>query len=490
MGKRRSCSNKQLSLLAIGTWCLFINLMNILPALDSKDFQDSLLDHKSFFQQPDGPSFSSSSSSSSLKIRRDDGQDVKRESFALRVVNLSDLNLDFPSPTPEEKCEPVTGNIERGTTTIIEDSDCIEEEWEENCEPVTMASGHRDRVSRFRPTCNSFHELDLVHAYKPLDGEGYRIEAVGQGSYRSAFKLSPVSQNNTAEDNFESEEILLKLFGGTHKKNEMNKSFLQSSQIDAFAMEALSSSKYVVDSFGYCGSSFMTEIANDTGSSIFEDNSFSMTDRLLIARDLARGLADLHTLVANVWGFQKMDTSHPLVFAHHDIKVDNIVRSRNGQLRWNDFNLGLINRKYIHQNNTSVIECPVRMEGNNALIRTPEELRDTKGNFFFTDTEGNGRNTASQAADIYSFGNILFTLLTQQDPWTFNRKYLSRLHIIKEKALGHLPKISERHLEEQGAKPLWEAIQKCYTLDPRGRPTAMELAKFLEKEHTKLLPPA
>ena len=497
-------------------------MTNILWALDNKDFQDDVvLDQKSFFQQHEVRSLSSSST---LTIQYDDGkdasrklyddeQDTSRKVLGRRVVNLSNLNVDFesipdgknardendfvkpvPTTTPTEECEPITRNIKRGSTTIIYDSDCMYEEWEESCEPVTMTSGHTDRVSTFRPTCNSFHELDLVHAYKPLDGEGYRMEALGQGSYRSAFKLSPASLNNSTDDRFESEEMLLKLFGGTEKQR-MSKSFMQSSQLDAFAMEALSSSKYVADIFGFCGSDVMSEIANETGYSIFEDNSFSTTDRLLIARDLARGLADLHTLVPNTWGLYNMDTSHQLVFAHHDIKLENVIRSRNGQIRWNDFNLGLINRKYMDQN-SSIIECPVEMGGNkwggnDVLIRTPEELRDIAEAFFFVDAEGNGRNTASQAADVYAFGNILFILLTQQDPWTFNGEFEDesqrKWYIKRGKTLGYLPIVPERYLEESGAKPLWEAIQMCYTLDPRGRPTAMELANFLERAHVKLL---
>ena len=524
MGKGRSCS-KRMGLLLICTWSVCINFTNILWVLDNKDFQeDDVLDQKSFFQQPEVHSLSSSA----LKIRYDDEQDVSRKLYddgqevsARRVVNLSNLNVDFgsipdgknardendfvkPVPTtpldepttpPDEECKPITRNIKRGSTTIIYDLDCMDEEWEESCEPVTMTSGHTDRVSIFRPTCNSFHELDLVHAYKPLDGEGYRMEALGQGSYRSAFKLSPASLNNSTDDRFESEEMLLKLFGGTKDWQRMSKSFMQLSQLDAFAMEALSSSKYVADIFGFCGSDVMTEIANETGYSIFEDNSFSTTDRLLIARDLARGLADLHTLVPNAWGLHNMDTSHQLVFAHHDVKPENIIRSRNGQIRWNDFNLGLINRKYMDQN-SSIIECPVEMGGNkwgghDFLIRAPEELGDRAEAFFFVDAEGNGRNTASQAADVYAFGNILFTLLTQQDPWTFNGKFKDdsqrRWYVIREKTLGYLPILPERYLEESGAKPLWEAIQMCYTLDPRGRPTAMELANFLERAHAKLL---
>ena len=319
MGMARS---KRHSLIAIGACVVFINLTNILWTLNNKDFQDSQLDRNSFIEQSERRSLKATPSYRLENRHHDEQQQVFSKLVARRVVDLSDLNLNMDSgwkagydergEDSEDECLPMTKTIERGTTVIIDDSDCMQEEWEENCEPVTKSFGHSDSITMLRPMCNSFHELDLVDAYKPSTVEGYHIEVLGQGGYRSAFKLSPASRSNSTHENRGS-ELLLKLFGGEKEWQELNKAFLHSVAMDSFTMEVLSSSKYVADSFGFCGSSQFTEIADETGYSIFEDETLSLMDRLLIGRDLARGLADLHTLVTHAWEVQKKDSTHPLV---------------------------------------------------------------------------------------------------------------------------------------------------------------------------------
>ena len=66
-------------------------------------------------------------------------------------------------------------------------------------------------------------------------------------------------------------------------------------------MEALLAFDYIVDSFGFCGQSVITEAATGSGRSLIKNIALSSIDRLRIARDLARGLADLHALEAHPW---------------------------------------------------------------------------------------------------------------------------------------------------------------------------------------------
>jgi serine/threonine protein kinase len=463
----------------------------------------------------------------------------------------------------------------------------FEREWYEDCVPVTIEPtsrnnhNHKQKYQRksatmtAQSTCNMFHELDVAEAYGSIPSEsngdennpaktaGQRenhIELLGQGSWRSVWKLTTtgsmdrrISSNiseHALDDYGEKPGLVLKLLHTHHNYDEYSFSIHQT---DAIVMEALAESNYVVDSFGFCGQSVITEASVTSGRSLIKTKSLKSIDRLCIARDLARGLADLHALVPHLWEEQSSSSSsnnsralhtrgeeddqdghfsrtlHPLVFAHHDVNPANLISAGDGRIKWNDFNLGLFNR-YKHEEETisNATECPVPVRYEQLLWRSPEECDNRTGTLFL-DTERTGKNTAAQAADVYSLGNILFYVLARHQPWSHleegenesqqqqyrgdeplihnnhpnatattvtaakldtgsspEHKQASLIAISKAKVEGRLPNLPERYLDQPGARILWEAVKMCYTHDPRLRPRAREIAEFLGTAHSKL----
>jgi serine/threonine protein kinase len=107
-------------------------------------------------------------------------------------------------------------------------------------------------------------------------------------------------------------------------------------RIDVVAMERLTSSPHVINAFGFCGHSVLTEFANGPRLGELADKSKSTPlARLKIARDIANGLADVH-------GIDSKDGSNA-TFVHLDINPANVV-SIGGTLKLNDFNIGIIRR--------------------------------------------------------------------------------------------------------------------------------------------------
>jgi len=394
----------------------------------------------------------------------------------------------------------------------------FEREWYKDCEQVRK--DHDTSVSVVGTTCNIFHELDVVRAYNSVYSNNERsnatirheqsyIELLGVGSWRSVWKLAVGFTGSQKNQNEREPELVLKLL---HTHRDFDEHSFSIHQVDAFAMEALSASDYIVDSFGFCGQSVITEAATGSGRSLIKNSTLSSIDRLRIARDLARGLADLHALEAHPWETESENLNHELVFAHHDVNPANLVSLRDGQIRWNDFNLGLVNRRHKpsrrndgnNKNNSTLTECPVPVRYEQYLWRSPEECLNETGRLFL-DRKNTGRNTAAQAADVYSLGNILFYVLARHQPWshleektnsTSNQhaklktgthgKKESLLAIAQAKIDGRLPNLPERYRTRPGAKILWEAVEMCYTHEPRLRPTAWEIADFLGKAHEKL----
>jgi len=101
-------------------------------------------------------------------------------------------------------------------------------------------------------------------------------------------------------------------------------------------MERLTASPHVINVFGFCGHSVLTEYANGPRLGELADKSRSTPlARLNIARDIANGLADVH-------GIDGEDGKNA-TFVHMDINPANVV-SIGGTLKLNDFNIGIIRR--------------------------------------------------------------------------------------------------------------------------------------------------
>lgn len=108
-------------------------------------------------------------------------------------------------------------------------------------------------------------------------------------------------------------------------------------------MERLTSSPHVINVFGFCGHSVLTEYADGSRVGELADKSKKKPlVRLTIARDIARGLSDVHGI----------DGDGNATFVHLDVNPANVV-SVGGTLKLNDFNIGIIRR----WNTTSNTPC-------------------------------------------------------------------------------------------------------------------------------------
>ena len=381
-------------------------------------------------------------------------------------------------------------------------------------------------IRRIRPTCNTFHEVDIITE----DYDNSQILSMG-GSWRSVWKFrkyfNGIQYGKTTEKKDPS--VVLKLL---HTHHEFNSETFSIHQMDAMVMEVLTASPYVVDAYGFCGQSVLTAEAMSSGRTFTKDPKHKWLERIRIARDLARGLADLHAFSPQHYNDdgssssvsskilsssspsksslrnnksiriqqqQKENKENPLIFAHHDINFANVIAIDPGQIQWNDFNLGIIARYDRNKfNNTSyginkALQhrhlCPVPIRYVSPLWRSPEEILNQTG--YLTLREGN----TPQAADVYSLGNVLFQVLTRHQPWTHletknetklvtngvtkSDKEYSLSIISNAKIDGKLPNLPDRYVSRNEAKILWKAVQNCYERNPKDRPSALDVAEFL-----------
>jgi len=400
-----------------------------------------------------------------------------------------------------DKDDVSTSNEKQRKTRTVEamgDLDCCtkdpfgyikpeEKEFYEECTPMA------DWQTKIYPTCNMIHELPLIEdedEYERVGGIGNdRQNTKNQmntttnrtshheptvtlintkGSWRSVWKVT--QQLHTKKGNMETttipkgedpESIVLKTL---RYDREFDHESYQLQNIDSMAMERLTSSPYIANEYGFCGQSVLTEFAPQSGRDLIKNKRLHTWQRLEIAHDLAAALADMHSI----------DYPHATnaTFTHNDINIANTIQGRNGRIKFNDFNIGVLMRWNPRDNKPC--GYPVRFAA--PLWRSPEDIHETN----------TSRYIQPDKSDTYALGNLLFQVLTTHQPWTWlepNGK-LEVEQVIEKKLAGELPFIPTKFQgisnNKTGIQAIYHATLACFAHDPNDRPTSFELAQALE----------
>jgi Protein kinase domain. len=150
-----------------------------------------------------------------------------------------------------------------------------------------------------------------------------------------------------------------------------------------------------------------------------------------------------------------------------DIFTNQIVKSEKGLWKLNDFN----RCTFLYWNTTSDNEtCPyVYTDYNAGLFRSPEEYAYT---------------LQSEKIDVFALGNILYVLLTDNEPFDDMREEHNST-MIKEFVQNGLKPHLERDLyvsDDPSVKAIIEAMEMCHELDWRKRTRAIQVRDYLEKQ--------
>ena len=333
---------------------------------------------------------------------------------------------------------------------------------------------------RIHPTCHIFHELGMM--------DFANLQFLGSGYWRNVWRLEwPETEiaNTTTTDgtysnnNSTSTVAVLKLLNlEQHYDDEM----FEMHSVDAGVMERFSSSRNFVHQFAECGPSAITEVA-DTADKTISNPDLSPLQRLEIARDIAWGLAELHSFqpIHEFTAADKAEEEPKIVLSHHDIKTANVVSvlrrssgTKRRSVQWNDFNGAIPMRQYA---NGTRCEYPVHHQ--HPIWRSPEEIVNRTGTFWVP------------SADVYSLGNVLYWVLAQHRPWWKFEGRMSKEEREKRayrKLNGTLPRLPEEIVEstDPATRVLWQAVQDCFQLNPTSRPTAYQLARTLSLAYDEI----
>jgi hypothetical protein len=307
----------------------------------------------------------------------------------------------------------------------------FEKPFYDECSPIVEPEVH--------PTCNNMHELTMESDISLLSIKG---------SWRTTWKV-------------EHEDVVLKMLSLNRK---FDRESMEAHAVDAMVMDKMTASPHVISAYGFCSQSVVTEYAPTSGRDYIKQPEVRTRERLKIARDLARGLADLQALrPLHNYHKQRGNQKFLTVFAHNDINIANTVQV-DGQLKWNDFNIGVL----LRQNNGTECRYPVRFKAD--LWRSPEEIRNTS-------------YVQVEQSDMYGLGNIIYQVMTRHQPWTHKEPggAPSIDAIVERKKQGKLPTIPEQYKNSTRTEmqALLFATMACYHPNPEKRPTSYQLAHAL-----------
>lgn len=313
----------------------------------------------------------------------------------------------------------------------------------------------QDWQTTYNPLCNGMHELGMESLGDDENGMGATLFGTG-GFWRYAWRLD-LGPHDQAKQSMDT--VVLKTLKFQHNFEDAH---FEHDRIDAVAMERLTSSPHVINVFGFCGHSVITEFADGPRVGALADKARKKPlERLRIARDVANGLADVHGI----------DGDGNATFVHLDVNPANVV-SIGGTLKLNDFNIGIIRR----WNTTSNEPCGFPAQYPNPQWRSPEEAREEQN--------------LTEKVDIFSLGHIFFRLICGHEPWNKLEPggKPSKEEINRKVQKGVMPFIPESVKESKDPEvvAIRDAMISCYAVDPKERPAARQIARTLDRTLTEL----
>lgn len=293
----------------------------------------------------------------------------------------------------------------------------------------------------YNPNCNDIHDIRLI--------EG-KNRFLASGAYRNVYE---VDVNGVT--------LILKLLD---KERNFGLDMYESIRIDALVMERLTSSPRIVDIYGHCGTTVLTEylpgemesyIVPTSGytqqlndkDAVNPRNSLTTDEMLLLALQMSEAIADLH-------GFEDG------VIVHDDIQLAQFLKTPDGILKLNDFNRAEV---MLFDEDQSRY-CGYKNGKGGGNYRAPEEYAD---------------GLLNEKIDVWSMGNNIYALLTGL--WPFY-EYEDDVPMHLKVANGETSFIDPRYKTRSSIEGnLVKVLEKCWEFNVDDRVDIFEVVAFLNE---------
>jgi hypothetical protein len=346
-------------------------------------------------------------------------------------------------------------------------------------EGIKNGDNHCRRVAWHQyqfPNCNTFHEMNsAVNVPRYLSYGAYR-DVFGHWNHHDAVIWKQSSFKPKVDFTYDMYEF---------------------TRMDALVSERLSSNELIVDIYGHCGLSILSELMSngdledatikgegyssakdlDDADAVKPQNDFAAEDKLLIALEMAKCLAVLHDFPDGR-------------IVHDDVQLSQFLYNSNGTIKLNDFNRAEImlwddeKKDYCRYRNnpgngnvsTTAFESSLFIPLNNHLLtlnssicmqyRAPEEYWDWPLN---------------EKIDVYSFGNNIYALLTGMYPF-YEIDYYHEVKAQEKIKSGEKPFVDPRYRNRSYAEgKLVGIMEACWAYHAEERPALQTVIAQLQE---------
>ena len=221
-------------------------------------------------------------------------------------------------------------------------------------------------------------------------------------------------------------------------------------RIDAMVMELLNESNRILNIFGHCSTSITVPLMDGQPlpKMIMTKNALSPLSKLQIAIEMAKAIADLH-------GFKH----GPIV--HGDVQYVQWLMNKNNEVVLVDLNRAEpmlwddVNEEY----------CKYATGAASGNVRSPEEYMHEQ---------------LDEKIDVYSFGMILYTLLTSEEPYYVDGEEID--DILGEIYLENKPIVPTEIRNHSHAEMIMaNVMDKCIEYDLKERIDIFTAVAMLEE---------
>jgi hypothetical protein len=288
------------------------------------------------------------------------------------------------------------------------------------------------------PTCSSIHELDF---YSKSRSGGFSF--VTHGGYNDIFALEDIYRDEIDP------KLAIKILQYGTKYTDRN---FDRVRRDGLILERSTRSKYVMDTYGFCGFLVLVPFAKEgTLPRILQNEELTPLQKLQYAYEVSAGLAAVHDI----------DGEKLSAVTQGDLKADQYI-VMDGVLKLGDFNRG----RFLRRNSTAPdTACTYTIGVNDAAYRSPEEYK------YLPETS---------AIDVWAMGSLIYHILHGHEVWHKTNTETAQQKIMD----GELPKIDREYREsdDPAIKAMLDAIDMCYVYDPEKRAKAWDVSSFLQQK--------
>lgn len=204
----------------------------------------------------------------------------------------------------------------------------------------------------------------------------------------------------------------------------------------------------IVSLVGWCDSTVIVDyIPHQLDTLLFEsEEPISVRRSLELARDAARGVAQLHSVPGGP-------------FAHADLQARQFLIDANGTLKLNDFNRVKFTGPQRFQGEPTGEKCTFRTSVAKGKWRSPEEY---------------ALGALDEKLDIYSLSLVLWALRARSKPYP---------QYTREDVYAKVPKGLRPPVEAMGDYPqaMQDLVVRGWDADPARRPSAREMADEIDR---------